>query len=460
MFIFNGSEYPPFTKDGSLAKIYYNFPAYQGRHYAPENINDFLIEKKPPKPYVEPKKDGVEGFPKAVMSTKKSYPIPAVGLDDKPHDIKKLLSPLKIFVTPSQYFYSKLNDVFQLTPPTVATVSDYGVWVEEPNMKYWSQQLNFAVWCATSGCGISYDLIEPDTQIGCILRFHVLYTIRSVLSDLQVPLPWDNSFIWSGTRYNKGSLAKLCNEFGISNPDFRFNGISTDSDKFSFHYTSPYKDSLTAYYTSTHKDRSQYNWFIPQKGQGITKAGMSRLNQSIEAFVYCVLGSQVNTRSSIIGDSGSAKETQDVFLQLFKSSVIEKDISKRIQRYQFAIQEAKVKLDLAISPGSWLLPSSLVINTKSTIGYNNKLRRATKYMVFGVNNINQEIIPVVKHNMGHSKTKLPHIVKKPEKHTDVPTLPAEKKTTSQTSRYVGEKHENNIAVITIVAAGVSWYMFR
>jgi len=91
------------------------------------------------------------------------------------------------------------------------------------------------------------------------------------------------------------------------------------------------------------------------------------LNQSIEAFVYCVLGAQVNTRSSIIGDTGSAQETQQVFLQLFESAIIEMDIPKSIQRYQLAIQEAKVKLDTAVAVGCWLFPSRLVVNNNSVL---------------------------------------------------------------------------------------------
>ena len=45
----------------------------------------------------------------------------------------------------------------------------------------------------------------------------------------------------------------------------------------------------------------------------LTTAGLGRINQSIEAFVYCVLGSQANTRSSIFSSAGVFKETQTEF---------------------------------------------------------------------------------------------------------------------------------------------------
>ena len=62
------------------------------------------------------------------------------------------------------------------------------------------------------------------------------------------------------------------------------------------------------------------------------------------------------------------------------------DISKSVQTYQLAIDEAKVRLDFANSLGTWLMPSRMVINTKSTIAYNNQLKQATPGMKLGVNN--------------------------------------------------------------------------
>jgi len=38
----------------------------------------------------------------------------------------------------------------------------------------------------------------------------------------------------------------------------------------------------------------QYDWLAPKIAPRLTQAGLSRINQSIEAFIYCVLGAQVN----------------------------------------------------------------------------------------------------------------------------------------------------------------------
>ena len=57
-----------------------------------------------------------------------------------------------------------------------------------------------------------------------------------------------------------------------------------------------------------------------------------------------------------------------------------------MQRYQLAVDEAKVRLNLAVAPGTWLMPARMVINTGSVAGYNNQLRQATPNMKLGVNN--------------------------------------------------------------------------
>ena len=136
--------------------------------------------------------------------------------------------------------------------------------------------------------------------------------------------------------------------------------------------------------------KNQFDHFMIQGSEGLSQAGTARLNQSIEAFVYCVLRAQVNVRSSILGFAGSAKEAQREFLILMEDSIRQPDISKSVQRFQLAIDEAKVRLDLAVSPGTWLMPSDLQMNTETTVGYNNNLRKASVDMKLGVNPVNQD----------------------------------------------------------------------
>ena len=247
-------------------------------------------------------------------------------------------------------------------------------------------------------------------------------------------LPGDKMFSQTNNKYDIPSYKRLCNEFGISpNSDFHFHKganhglgnvyiyfsnlgyrkIEADYpgyNKFSDEGGSASDGNLLDYIENVDASK-QYEYFIIPVSYGLTAAGQARINQSIEAFVYCILGSQVNVRSSILGNTGSAKEVQREFLVLFEDAIRKTDISQSVQRYQLAVQESKVKLDLAISPGTWLMPSRMLINTESTIGYNNELKRATSDMKLGVNSdINMLIKPVgIRHNLGESKVVLPHV---------------------------------------------------
>ena len=68
-----------------------------------------------------------------------------------------------------------------------------------------------------------------------------------------------------------------------------------------------------------------------------------------------------------------------VVLMRYEDAIRQTEILKSVKRFQLAVQEAKVKINLAISPGTWLLSSIMVLNIESTVGYNNKLKRATPH---------------------------------------------------------------------------------
>ena len=54
--------------------------------------------------------------------------------------------------------------------------------------------------------------------------------------------------------------------------------------------------------------------------------------------------------------------------------------------YQLAVDEAKVRLNLAVFPSAWLMPARMIINTESIIGYNNQQKQAWPGMKLGINN--------------------------------------------------------------------------
>ena len=212
---------------------------------------------------------------------------------------------------------------------------------------------------------------------------------------------------------------------------------------------------------------------------------MSRINQSIESFCYAILGSQVNFHSSIAGSQGSSIETQRQFLSMVENAIRNSDLDKSVQRFQLAIESAKVRLDLAISPGTWLLPSKMVVNTESVVGYNNKLKKAMSFMKIGVNSdLN---IPVrrsaPKHNFGPGTVKLPHsgVETQETKEKQVTKSDSEAGVTKETqvtksetsearetseagaklrAKTVSTSHETNLNVLIIAAGGLAWFLFR
>jgi len=428
-----------------------------------------------------------DGFPKELKMAKTSYPVICTPFNKNPPNFNSV--EIEIYVTPSQKFTIKPRNVFTTELKHITSKEAYK-WLRGPDMSYYPQQLAFALWGSSSGCGIGIDMLTKyrNPMIESLLKFHILFTSRRILSQMAVQLPGDQNFTNIDNKYSKSGYHKVCREFDIStNSDFRFTGDENHGLGRIYKKIFDEVDDVTEAYDEkidgkeTDKwpngafkfgdegswggnkidhisplKKLPYRYFLLNESKGLTRAGLSRLNQSIEAYVYCILGSQVNTRSSIYGNSGSAQETQRVFLQLFESAIIETDVSKSIQRYQLAIQEAKVKLDTAVAIGCWLLPSSLVINNNSVVGYNNKLIRASADMQFGVNNINDKKPIVIQHNMGDSKVihqKTNNFIKpspssKTHENNFIKPSPSSK------------THKNNLVVITVIAAGLAWICFR
>ena len=473
------------------------------------------------------------GFPlELTYNPNPKLEIPAVPFNSETlNTIKDNLVEQEIYVTPSEKFKINFRDIFTDTVITHRSLHESRRWLASPNFEYWPQTLNFAFYCATTGCGVSRRILFEDKmrdgkndltdselkippQVRSFFWFHVYFTVRRILFELggvqnSLPLPGDTAFSQTENKYDIPSFERICAEFGISpNADFRFtrgdnHGLGSVFEYFSYSgYTkTPFKypsketkfedeggrasDGNLVPYIENTEARNQCEYFLCPVSHGLTSAGLSRINQTIESFCYAILGSQVDVPSSISGSQGSAIETQRQFLSMVEDAIRNPDISKSVQRFQLAIESAKVRLDLAISPGLWLLPSKMVVNTESVVGYNNKLKKATTFMRIGVNSdLN---IPVrrsaPKHNLGSRAVKLPHSgvetqdsdresgeaagAKLRTKETRV--VKSEKSGKSDSDRESGEaagaktvstSHENNLNVLIIIAGGLAWFLFR
>ena len=80
-------------------------------------------------------------------------------------------------------------------------------WNKAP-MRLWQTQLNFAVWCTLSACGVSSAHLNytKHPMIRSVFRFHVYYHVRRVLKGLQVPLPHETSFNAADNPYTESDF--------------------------------------------------------------------------------------------------------------------------------------------------------------------------------------------------------------------------------------------------------------
>ena len=146
-----------------------------------------------------------------------------------------------------------------------------------------------------------------------------------------------------------------------------------------------------------------------------------------------------------------------------EDAIRQPDITKSVQRYQLAVDEAKVRLNLAVCPGAWLMPARMIISTKSIVGYNNKLKQAQAGMKLGVNN---------SVNLGTKKSALqlmdggPSKINPPNSHPSNPihkaaTSAQPPDTVSQSPDTVAQKpqHEINKTAVIIGVVGIVALVF-
>ena len=130
---------------------------------------------------------------------------------------------------------------------------------------------------------------------------------------------------------------------------------------------------------------NDYKILIPKTSRGLTRVGQKLFQQSIEAFVYSVLGVQAKTRWSITGQGAKSLQTQVVFQKVTKDTIVQDDVTVTISNMRTAISNTHVILNFAIMPGLILIPSDLRILTKPIQGFSNILTVAKNGMMFGKN---------------------------------------------------------------------------
>ena len=220
-------------------------------------------------------------------------------------------------------------------------------------------QLNFAMFCATIALVISWQHPNhPNLLVCSAYRFHVYFHVRIILHHLSISLPRKDGFNKVKNSYIKDAYYSICD-----------GGKATQR--------SP-PDNLTR--------------LIITQSKGFTKKGIGKLSRFVRAYVYLVLTSQVQARSSIVGNSASSVDAQEVFKSTFKALINEDySVTTDIDRYQGVLEHALSKVDFSVGTDIYMLPSNLNLNVGKTVGYNKKILISNTDMKIGSNkNINKD----------------------------------------------------------------------
>ena len=199
-----------------------------------------------------------------------------------------------------------------------------------------------------------------------VYRFHVYFHIRLILHELGISLPHEDGFSKVKNAYINSAYYRICDDYDV-NPDERW----MYGDCF---YATDY--GIFGYNVKATERFPSYNltqWIITQS-KGFTRKSIEQISRYVRTYLYLVLSSQVQARSTIVGNSAPAVDAQKVFKSTFKV-LISKDysISIDIERYQGVLEHALSKVDFSVGIGIYMLPSNLNLNIAKTKGYSNKI---------------------------------------------------------------------------------------
>ena len=244
----------------------------------------------------------------------------------------------------------------------------------------WQLPLNFAVFCASSACGVSVEhLSAKEPMIRSIYRFHVYYHIRRILKILEIPLPYENSFNQYNNPYNHEKFIGICSEYGVSNDLMKWRNRK---------YFSKWQSRAweTGKPGMSYINENSFSRWIIEKSEGLTTLGLQKLSESVRDYAYLILKAQTSARAQIIGHEARNLDAQRVFLNNFENIINRRvDISEDIQKFQKTLQYARSKVDYAVAEYVYLLPSDMNLRIGKIRRYNNKILIASPSFKIGTN---------------------------------------------------------------------------
>ena len=281
----------------------------------------------------------------------------------------------------SDSFQVKFPNVFTNYPPTGMRVEDQK-YIDWNNYKFtlWQTQLNFAVFCASSACGVSIEHLDANRPLlQSVYRFHVYYHIRRIVKILEIPLPYENSFNQFNNPYNHEKYIHICSEYGVSNDLTKWR----NQKYFSTWQSRAWETGKAG--MSYLNENSWSRWII-EKSDGLTMLGLQKISESVRDYAYLILTSQTSTRGPIVGHEARNLDAQRTFLNTFENIVNRRvNIPEDIRRFQKTLQYARSKVDYAIGEFVYMLPSDMNLRIGNVRNYNNKILISSPSFKIGTN---------------------------------------------------------------------------
>ena len=232
-------------------------------------------------------------------------------------------------------FLARFPNIFVDYPLGQMRVGDklWTNWNKAP-MRLWQTQLNFAVWCASSACGVSsvHQNYTKHSMIRSVYRFHVYYHVRRVLKRLQVPLPHKTGFNVADNPYIESEFFKIREDYGVPNNPMRYR-----DEKFYWTY------QCSVHWPNDYIGPDAMTQWIIEKSVGFTDVGLLKISESVRAYAYLILSSQASARSSIVENTASALTAQSAFLTNFENVVNRRvNIREDLRHYQDTLSYASI----------------------------------------------------------------------------------------------------------------------
>ena len=150
-------------------------------------------------------------------------------------------------------------------------------------------QLHFAMFCATSALGISWQhLNHTNLLVRSVYRFRVHFHVRLILHKLGIFLRHEDGFSKVNNSYIQSAYYSLYDYYGVDLAETWMHG-----DWF---YTTDYAIFSNNVKATERSPADNLTQWIMTQSKGFIKNGIEKITRSVMVYVYLVLISPVKAR--------------------------------------------------------------------------------------------------------------------------------------------------------------------